>query len=146
MSWNRRNFVCRTGVLWTTWGFGLSGLSVAGAERDLIDPVTRPRSDPINPDPITINPVDEDATELDTTELDGPMVDLKKQLETGLMARRDKEFAFIRRVVLMVQNDQLSQELVTGTFHWARNKRPYPFPYFQKALRVRAAREGVRIQ
>ena len=115
---------------------------------DLFDDTTtqtQPRVDRVVSDPTTLNNIDADATELDVSELDGPQVDLKKQLETGLLARRESEFQYIDRVVLLVQNDQLSEELVKSTFQWARTKRPYPFPYFRKALKIRAAREGVTI-
>ena len=76
---------------------------------------------------------------------DGAQVDLKQQLEKGLFARRPEEFAFISRVIVMVNNNQISRELVESTFLWARKKRPYPFVYFQRGLKVRAARVGVRV-
>lgn len=77
---------------------------------------------------------------------DGIQVDFKQQLETGLYARRDEEFAFIARVVQMVNQGQLSRELVTSTFIWARKKRPYPYVYFERGLKVRAARIGITVQ
>lgn len=73
---------------------------------------------------------------------------LKDQLEKGLRARLPKEFAFVQTVVTMVDNNQLSTELVLGTFHWARKKakyKKYPFPYFEQALRARAAKIGVQV-
>ncbi len=73
---------------------------------------------------------------------------LQDQLEKGLRARLPKEFAFVKTVVTMVDNKQLSTELVLSTFHWARKKakyKKYPFPYFEQALRVRAAKLGVPI-
>lgn len=77
---------------------------------------------------------------------DGVQVDFKQQLEKGLYARRPEEFAFIDRVVQMVELNQLSRELVTSTFLWARKKQPYPYVYFERGLKVRAARLGVTVQ
>ena len=71
--------------------------------------------------------------------------DLKEQLEFGLRARRPSEFAFIQRVVTMVKANQLPEKLVKSTFQWARHKKPYPFPYFERALRIRAAKLGIQI-
>ena len=73
------------------------------------------------------------------------VADLQDQLENGLRARLPSEFAFIRRVVEMVRADQLPLDLVVGTFQWARRKKPYPFPYFERALRTLAARRGIPI-
>lgn len=74
---------------------------------------------------------------------DGVQVDLKRQLETGLYARRREEFAYIARVVRMVDRRQLPEKLVISTFAWARHKRPYPLVYFERALQVRAKRIGI---
>jgi hypothetical protein len=75
-------------------------------------------------------------------------VSLKDQLEKGLKARLPQEFAFIARVVDMVDKQQLPLELVQGTFLWAREKGKrtrYPFPYFERGLRERAAKLGITI-
>ena len=74
--------------------------------------------------------------------------DLKQQLEKGLRARRPEEFKFVELVVKMVANDTLPLPMVKGTFLWARKKAMttrYPFPYFERALRVRAAKKGIKI-
>ena len=71
------------------------------------------------------------------------VADLKDQLEGGLKARLPREFAFIAHVVDKVESGDLPLEMVMGTFHWARRKRPYPFPYFERALRLRAAQKGI---
>jgi hypothetical protein len=73
------------------------------------------------------------------------VADLKTQLNSGLKCRRPEEFAFIDQIVLMVNNLQLSEELVKSTFLWARRKKPYPFIYFERAIRERAAEGGVVI-
>jgi hypothetical protein len=72
--------------------------------------------------------------------------DLREMLEAGLKARRPEEFAFIKRVVAQVQTGELPQDLVRSTFDWARYKRPYPFPYFERGLKVRAAQRGIVVQ
>ena len=73
------------------------------------------------------------------------VADLQTQLQSGLRARLPQEFAFIRRVVAMVKADQLPLDLVMSAFQWARHKKPYPFPYFERALRTRAAKLGIKI-
>jgi len=73
------------------------------------------------------------------------VADLQDQLEGGLRARLPTEFAFIRRVVNLVDANRLPLDLVMSTFKWARRKKPYPFPYFERALRTRAARLGIAI-
>lgn len=71
--------------------------------------------------------------------------DLQDRLEKGLQARRPSEFAFLKRVVELVNAGKLSTELVQSTFDWARHKRPWPYPFFERALKIRAARIGVVI-
>lgn len=71
---------------------------------------------------------------------------LQQELESGLEARRPEEFAFIARVVALVNGGQLRFFLVKLTFKWARTEHPeYPFPYFENALKKLAADEGVII-
>lgn len=82
----------------------------------------------------------------DKSRLNAKTVTLQEMLEKGLQARRPVEFAFIERVVQRVHDGTLPIDLVRGTFDWARNKRPYPYPYFERALKVRAARQGISIE
>jgi hypothetical protein len=70
---------------------------------------------------------------------------LKEQLESGLMARRPEEFTFIGRVVQLVDTGVLPLDVVKSTFQWARDKRPHPYPYFERAIRIRAGALGVSI-
>jgi len=88
------------------------------------------------------------ASEQDASPISADVLDLKQQLEKGLKARRPSEFAFINLVVAMVENDSLPMDLVKSTFLWARKKglsTRYPFPYFERALRIRAAKQGITI-
>jgi hypothetical protein len=46
----------------------------------------------------------------------------------------------------MVDQGKLPRDLVYSTFGWARKKRPYPFPYFERGLKKRAARIGIEVR
>jgi hypothetical protein len=70
---------------------------------------------------------------------------LRDQLAAGLRARLPSEFTFIAIVVDKVESNELPLDLVISTFQWARRKQPYPFPYFEHALRLRAASRGIRL-
>jgi hypothetical protein len=72
-----------------------------------------------------------------------PTLDLKKQLELGLRARRDVEFEYIENVVKLVEKGTLPRKLVDSTFLWARRKSSRQLQYFQFALRVRAKKLGI---
>jgi len=67
---------------------------------------------------------------------------LREQLKLGLKARREIEFKYIESVAKSVENKTLPLELVRSTFLWARKKKPYPFQYFQRGLRIRASKAG----
>lgn len=70
---------------------------------------------------------------------------LKEQLSTGLLARTPDEQAFVDEVVALVNSHVLPLDLVQSTFLWARKKRPYPMPYFERALVIRAQAIGIAI-
>ena len=72
--------------------------------------------------------------------------DLKTMLEKGLRARRPSEFAFIQRVVTLVNQGRLPIGLVETSFLWARPKRPYPMPFFEQTLEVRAKKVGIDLK
>jgi len=76
------------------------------------------------------------------------VADLKEQLENGLKARLPADFAFISKVVTLVEQDKLPISVVKAVFQWARKKgaaNNYPFPYFQRALKIRAKKLGIVI-
>ena len=73
------------------------------------------------------------------------VANLKQQLEAGLRIQRPQDFAFIDRIVVMVENKQLPLDMVKSTFAWARKKEAYPFIYFERGLQARAARRGISI-
>ena len=70
---------------------------------------------------------------------------LKEELEVGLKARRPADFEFIATVVGKVALKELPLDLVKSTFQWARKKQPYPFPFFERGLRLRAAQKGISL-
>lgn len=70
---------------------------------------------------------------------------LKDTLAKGLKARLPEEFAFVDRVVRMVDHGRLSREMVQSTFLWARKKSQHQFQYFEHGLRVRAQQAGVNL-
>lgn len=75
-----------------------------------------------------------------------PQLTLKETLEKGLKCRLPSEFAFVKRVVYLVDQGILPEDLVYSTFIWARRNPNIPFPYFKQGLIVRAARIGITIQ
>jgi len=84
----------------------------------------------------------------DTTDFTDTPTDpsLKDVLSKGLKARRPEEFAFVDRVVKMVNHRQLSREMVQSTFLWARKKsNDFPFVYFERGLKARARDAGVNL-
>lgn len=80
------------------------------------------------------------------TEDGKPAVTLESRLTTGLKAKRPEDVAFVERVAEMVRTGQLPAKVVDSTFLWAiRRRQSYPFPAFQKALRIQADRLGIDI-
>ena len=73
------------------------------------------------------------------------VADLQDQLVSGLKVRRPVDLAFIARVIRLVEQDRLPLSMVLSTHQWAYPKTPRPFPYFQRAMRIRAARIGVQL-
>lgn len=71
---------------------------------------------------------------------------LKETLERGLYARLPEQYAFIARVVALVQQDVISLKLVYSTFQWSREyDKGRRYYYFEAAMRKRASDLGVTI-
>ena len=76
---------------------------------------------------------------------------LRDILTKGLRARLPSEFAFVDKVIHYVKLGKLSRRMVLETYRWARRKvglardelGRYPFPYFRRAMKIRAAKVGV---
>jgi hypothetical protein len=80
--------------------------------------------------------------------LAGPQVgdaNLRETLVFGLKPRLPEENAFIDLVLLRVDQKVLPLDLVISTFRWAQGRKPYPMPFFQRALVVRAAKLGINL-
>ena len=75
----------------------------------------------------------------------GAVASLEQALKSGLRARRPIEFNFIAIVIEKVNANELPIDLVQSTYLWARKKKPYPYPYFERALRERAAKQGITL-
>ena len=71
-------------------------------------------------------------------------ITLKDTLNTGLKSRRKQEFAFIDRIVQLVDSRKLPLPIVLGIFKKAKTKR-HPFQYFEEAMRREAKRRKVTI-
>jgi hypothetical protein len=72
-------------------------------------------------------------------------MDLKKQLETGLLARRPIEFDYINQIVKLVEEGQLPRKMVVSTFLWARRTPTRKLEYFAFALQARAKNLKVQL-
>jgi hypothetical protein len=74
----------------------------------------------------------------------GRVISLEDQLNTGLKTRRPEETEFVEEVARLVNEGKLPRKLVDSTFSWAvRRRQTYPFPAFERALRLQADRLGV---
>jgi hypothetical protein len=72
-------------------------------------------------------------------------LDLKTQLEKGLLVRRPVDFAYIAQIVALVEDGKLPRQLVTSTFVWAKNMPTRQLQYFQFALQARSRKLGVEL-
>ena len=74
----------------------------------------------------------------------GTVTSLADRLKTGLRARRPEETEFIDEVAHLVRTGALPAKLVDSTYLWAiQRQRKYPYPLFERALRIQADRLGV---
>jgi len=74
----------------------------------------------------------------------GTVLGLEDRLMTGLRVRRPEDAAFIEEVARLVRSGELPAKLVDSTYLWALGRqRKYPFPVFERALRIQAERLGV---
>jgi len=76
----------------------------------------------------------------------GTVLGLEDRLKTGLKARRPEEFAFLEDVARLVRSGELPVKLVDSTYLWAmQRQQKYPYPLFERALRIQAGRIGVEL-
>lgn len=72
-----------------------------------------------------------------------PRVTLDAQtMKAALRTETPEEQGYIDEVLQRVRQGQLPRSLVEATFLWARQKPEHRFQYFQRALRIQAARLG----
>lgn len=76
----------------------------------------------------------------------GRATSIEDRLKAGLRTRLPEEEAFVDRVAMLVRTGRLPAKLVDSTYIWAIERRKeYPFPAFEKALRLQAGKLGVRL-
>jgi hypothetical protein len=76
----------------------------------------------------------------------GRSAGLEDRLKAGLRVQLPAEEDFVEKVVLLVRTGKLPGKLVDSTYIWAIERRKeYPFPAFEKALRLQAEKLGVRL-
>jgi hypothetical protein len=76
----------------------------------------------------------------------GRTAGLEDRLKAGLRVQVPAEEDFVEKVVLLVRTGKLPGKLVDSTYIWAIERRKeYPFPAFEKALRLQAEKLGVRL-
>lgn len=74
--------------------------------------------------------------------------DLHDQLSKGLKARKPDEFAFIDRVVTLVDQRKLPLKFVNASYQSAKkratsNRKDYPVIYFRRTLELLTAKAGI---
>jgi hypothetical protein len=73
-------------------------------------------------------------------------VKLQEQLINRLRATTEDKQAYIRRLVALVRNKKLDVKLVVAIERKALQSRPaFPFPYFEQAIKIEAAKRNVRV-
>ena len=76
----------------------------------------------------------------------GAVASLEERLTAGLKVRAPADVAFCERVAALVRAGELPVQLVDSTYLWAvRRGRKYPFPAFERALRLKAEKLGVTL-
>ncbi|WP_442510732.1 hypothetical protein SH528x_002374 [Novipirellula sp. SH528] len=69
---------------------------------------------------------------------------LEEQLTNRLRATSEDQRAYIRFVVLKVKEGKLDLRLVVAVERYALRRRPdFPFPFFERAMKVQAAKYNV---
>jgi hypothetical protein len=74
----------------------------------------------------------------------GGVAGLEDRLKTGLRVRVPRDVAFVEGVARHVREGRLPAKLVDSTYLWAVSRgRKYPFPAFERVIRLQADRLGV---
>lgn len=71
---------------------------------------------------------------------------LAEQLKTGLKVKAPGDVAFCEQVAELVQRGKLPEKYVDSAFTYAINRgRKYPFPAFERIIRLQASKLGVSL-
>lgn len=71
---------------------------------------------------------------------------LQEVLVTNLRATRSEQREFLRRVERAVAERRIDTPLVMAVMRYSQRRNPpYPFPYFERALRHEASKRGVHL-
>lgn len=82
----------------------------------------------------------------DTPSQPGSTAPLADRLKTGLRVQLPDDEAFCDRVAGLVATGKLPAKLVDATYVWSLQRaKKYPFPAFAQALRLKAAKLGIRL-
>ncbi|MEX0793662.1 MAG: hypothetical protein WD045_11030 [Pirellulaceae bacterium] len=102
----------------------LLALTISGRSADAVEPVS-----------------------FDGTTAQGQVANLKDTLEKGLKCRLEREFRFVDRVVIAVDEGDLPVKMVLEMFSYARRKNQHrPFVYFERGMIIRAAELGIKLE
>ena len=75
-----------------------------------------------------------------------PVSRLEEQLINGLRATRQEQQQFLRTVVTLSEQNKLDRGLINAIYVWSRRRQPlYPFPFFERGLRIEAQKRGVTL-
>ena len=73
-------------------------------------------------------------------------LDLAERLKAGLRVQIPRDTAFCDTVARLVHEGRLPGQVVDSTYLWAVSRgRKYPFPAFEQALRIKAAKLNVAL-
>jgi hypothetical protein len=76
----------------------------------------------------------------------GGNASLADQLTTGLKVKAPTEVAFCEKVAELVQRGNLPEKYVDSAYTYAINRgRKYPFPAFERIIRLQASKLGVSL-
>ncbi|TWU24165.1 hypothetical protein Pla52o_20890 [Novipirellula galeiformis] len=74
----------------------------------------------------------------------GRLATLEEQLTNRLRATSEDQRAYLRFLVLQVKEEKLDTRLVVAVERYAIRRRPdFPFPFFERAMKVQALKYGV---
>jgi hypothetical protein len=75
-----------------------------------------------------------------------PVIELAERLKAGLRVQVPRDTAFCDQVARLVIEGRLPGKVVDSTYLWAVSRgRKYPFPAFEQALRIKAAKLNVAL-